>query len=69
MANQDSIQKQWNAVSFNDNFVFSKTLELFPDICKQVIELIFNVRVNRISYTEREEVIESRTDNKSLSKN
>lgn len=66
MVDNDSIQKQWDDASFNDNFVFSKTLELFPDICKQIIELILNVRVNHISYPEREKVIESRTDSKGI---
>lgn len=65
MTVQDSIQQQWDNASFNDNFVFSKTLELFPDICKQIIELILNVKVNHISYPEREKVIESRIDSKS----
>lgn len=66
MTVQDSIQKQWDTASFNDNFVFSKTLELFPDICKQIIELILNIKVNHISYPEREKVIESRTDSKGI---
>ena len=66
MTDQDSIQKQWSEASFNNNFVFSKTLELFPDICKQIIELILNIKVNRISYPEREKVIEARTDSKGI---
>ena len=66
MVDKDSIQKQWLDASFNDNFVFSKTLELFPDICKQIIELILNVKINNIAYPEREKVIESRTDSKGI---
>lgn len=66
MVDNDSIQKQWDDASFNDNFVFSKTLELFPDICKQIIELILDVKVNHISYPEREKVIEARTDSKGI---
>ena len=53
---RDSIQKQWQDASFNDNFIFSKTLELFPDICKQIIELILNIKVNKIFYPEREKI-------------
>ena len=66
MTDKASIQQQWDNASFNDNFVFSKTLELFPDICKQIIELILKVKVNYISYPEREKVIESRTDSKGI---
>lgn len=66
MPDKDSIQKQWDDASFNDNFVFSKTLELFPDICKQIIELILDIKVSRISYSEREKVIEARTDSKGI---
>jgi len=66
MIDKDSIKRKWDDASFNDNFIFSKTLELFPDICKQIIELILNVKVNSISYPEREKVIESRTDSKGI---
>ena len=66
MIDKDFIKRKWDDASFNDNFIFSKTLELFPDICKQIIELILNVKVNSISYPEREKVIESRTDSKGI---
>lgn len=66
MIDKDLIQKQWDDASFNDNFVFSKTLELFPDICKQIIELILGVKINHIDFPEREKVIEVRTDSKGI---
>lgn len=66
MTVQDSIQKQWDTASFNDNFVFSKTLELFPDICKKILELILQLNITRIDFPEREKVIESRTDSKGI---
>jgi predicted transposase/invertase (TIGR01784 family) len=46
--------------------VFSKTLDLFPDICKQIIELILDIKVNHIDFPERENVIEFRTDSKGI---
>ena len=46
-------------------FLFSN-LELFPKLCKQLIELILNINVTKISYPEREKVIENRTDSKGI---
>ena len=61
-----TLEQKWLNSTFQDNFIFSKTLELFPDICKQLIEIILNIRVKEISYPEREKVIENRTDSKGI---
>lgn len=66
MIDKDLIQKQWDDASFNDNFVFSKTLELFPDICKQIIEMILKIKISHIGFPEREKVVEVRTDSKGI---
>ena len=63
---ETTIEQKWQNATFQDNFVFSKTLELFPDLCKQLIEIILNIRVKEISYPEREKVIENRTDSKGI---
>ena len=61
-----TIEQKWHDATIQDNFIFSKTLELFPDICKKIIEQILNIRIKKISYPEREKVIESRTDSKGI---
>ena len=63
---EKTIEQKWLDATIQDNFVFSKTLEMFPDLCKQLIEIILNIRVKEISYPEREKVIENRTDSKGI---
>ena len=46
--------------------IFGKTLEMNPELCRRLIELILNIRVKEIKYPEREKVIESRTDSKGI---
>lgn len=53
-------------IPLKDNFIFSKTLELFPALCKQLIELILNINVKHIDFPEREKVIEIRTDSNGI---
>ena len=61
-----SIEQKWQDATIQDNFIFSKTLEMNPELCRRLIELILNIRVKNISYPEREKVIESRTDSKGI---
>lgn len=60
------LQKRWQTVTFKDNFVFGKTLELFPDLCLQVVEMITNFKIKHISYPEREKTIDARIDSKGI---
>lgn len=66
MTDKHSMAKKWQDATIQDNFIFSKTLEMNPKICRRLIELILNIRVKNISYPEREKVIESRTDSKGI---
>ena len=66
MTDKNSVEKKWHDATIQDNFIFSKTLEMNPDICRRLIELILNIHVKKINYPEREKVIESRTDSKGI---
>ena len=66
MDHSDFIEQKWLHLTFKDNFIFSKTLELFPDICKKILELILQLNIKRIDFPEREKVIEARTDSKGI---
>jgi predicted transposase/invertase (TIGR01784 family) len=60
------IEKQWRDATIKDNFVFGKTMEMYPDLCRQLLELILRVKIKAISYPEREKTIEARTDGKGI---
>ena len=44
MTTQQLIEKQWQAATIKDNFLFGKTMELYPDLCRRLLELILNVK-------------------------
>lgn len=47
--------EHWNSLTIRENHIFSKTMELKP-------ELILCVKIRSINYLEREKVIDERTD-------
>ena len=66
MEYSDFLHQKWLHLTFKDNFIFSKTLELFPDLCKKILELILKLDIKSIAFPEREKVIEARTDSKGI---
>ena len=60
------IAKQWQDATIQNNFVFGKTMELYPDLCRRLLELILNTKIKEISYPERKKTIEARTDSKGV---
>ena len=65
MANKQ-IDNQWINATIQNNFVFGKTLETYPDLCRRLLELILNVKIKEISYPEREKTINLRSDSKGI---
>ena len=65
MANKQ-IAKKWHDATIQNNFVFGKTMELYPDLCRRLLELILNTTIKEITYPEREKTIEARTDSKGI---
>ena len=66
MTLEEQVAKQWEEATIQDNFIFSKTMELYPDICKKLIELILKIKVKSLHYPEREKSIETRLDSKGV---
>ena len=58
--------KRWIDATIRDNFVFGRTMELYPDICRRLLEIILNVEIADIRYPEREKTIEARIDGKGI---
>ena len=66
MSAQLNIENQWANATIKNNFIFSKTMEMFPNLCRQLLEFILNIKIKSISYPEREKTIEARTDSKGI---
>ena len=59
-------ETKWDNATIQDNFVFSKTMELFPHLCRKLLELILDIKIKEITYPEREKTIEARIDGKGI---
>ena len=63
---EQTANNQWRVATIKNNFVFGKTLETHPDLCRRLLELILNVEIKEISYPEREKTINLRSDSKGI---
>ena len=54
MAAKQEIEKKWESLTIQNNFVFGKVMESNPDLCRRLLEKILKVRIKEISYPERE---------------
>ena len=59
-------KKRWSDATIRDNFVFSKTMEMYSDLCCQLLELILNLKIRGINYPEREKTVEACIDGKGI---
>ena len=63
---EQTANKQWRDATIQNNFVFGKTLETHPDLCRRLLELILNIEIKEITYPEREKTINLRSDSKGI---
>ena len=59
-------KKRWSDATIRDNFVFSKTMEMYSDLCRQLLEFILNFKIRGINYPEREKTVEACIDGKGI---
>jgi len=65
-AEEKVLLKKWQSLTIQNNFIFSKTFESSPELCRRLLEKILKIKIKRIRYIEREKVLESRTDSKGI---
>ena len=63
---QQILEQHWQSATIRDNFIFGKTFETNPDLCRRLIEIILNIKVTNLSFPEREKVVEARADSKGI---
>lgn len=59
-------EKKWQSLTIQNNFIFGKTMESNPDLCRRLLEKILHIKITKISYPEREKTIETRLDSKGI---
>lgn len=57
--------KTWENLDITDDFLFGKVMRN-PEICKQMIEAILDINIERIEYPEEQKVIDMTADSKSV---
>ncbi len=57
--------KTWENLDITDDFLFGKVMRN-PEICKQMIEAILDISIERIEYPEEQKVIDMTADSKSV---
>ena len=63
MLTEAELQKQWERLTFTDDFIFSRVMH-DENICRQVVELILGVRIGKIVYLSAQD--EHKTDPDSM---
>ena len=63
---EQELYEKWQSLTIRDNFIFSKVMEKYPDLCRELLEKILHIKIKKISYPEREKVLESRLDSKGI---
>ena len=59
MLTEAELKKQWERLTFTDDFIFSRVMH-DENICRQVVELILGVRIGKIHYLSAQD--EHKTD-------
>ena len=58
--------KKLDEATIQNNFVFGKTMELYPDLCRRLLEFVLKTKITSIRYPEREKTIDARSDAKGI---
>ena len=58
--------KNFDDLDFTDNFMFCKVMELYPDICKQVTEVITGRKIRTIVQSQAQKTIEITDGNRGV---
>ena len=63
---EKELMRKWQSLTIQSDFIFSKTMENYPELCRRLLEKILNFDIKRITYIEREKVLKERTDSKGV---
>ena len=59
-------QKMYKQLRFTDDFMFAKVLVNNPEICKRLLELLLEVKINKVLVPEKQKTIEILSDGKGI---
>ena len=62
----EQLQKQYQELTFTDDFMFGKVLVNNPEICRRLLEVLLEIKIKKISFPERQKTIEILVDGKGV---
>ena len=62
----EQLQKQYQELTFTDDFMFGKVLVNNPEICRRLLEVLLEIKIKKISFPERQKTIEILADGKGI---
>lgn len=51
--------EKWERLTFADNFIFCKVMETNPDVCREMLELLLDIKIERIEIPSAEHTIKT----------
>ncbi len=51
--------KDWDSLTFADNFIFCRVLEEHPEICQEILEMILGIKIDHVERPESEKQIKT----------
>lgn len=61
-----TLAEKWEKLTFSDNYIFCKVMELNHDVCKEMLELLLNIEIERIEILESERTMKVDYDSKGI---
>ena len=57
--------KEWNEIGISNDFLFGKVMR-DPELCRELLEVILNVPIERVEYPEEQKTIDITQDARSV---
>lgn len=61
----DKLRKKYEALTISDDFMFYKVMQN-PDLCKELLEIVLDIDIDKLEYISRQEVIKDTYDGKGV---
>ena len=66
MQDNSELEETWENLTFANNFLFCKIMESEPELCKQVLELLLEIKIDHLEYPVAERTFQENIDSKSV---
>lgn len=64
--NKLSPAEKWKRLTFADNYIFCKVMETNPDVCKKMLEMLLDIKIDKIKIPETERTIKADLNSKGI---